>query len=123
MTIASPKPIIFISYAHADEPDKPAEGQVQWLSFVRSYLQPAVKEGIFDLWVDREITGGSDWQQVIEQKLRTCNIFILLASANSLGSAYIIDKEISIIRERQAKGDDVHFYPLLLTPTPRSLSL
>ena len=27
--------------------------------------------------------------------------------------------EIAIIRERQASGEDVHFYPLLLTPTPK----
>jgi hypothetical protein len=35
-----PRPVIFISYAHADEPDKPAESEVQWLSFVQSFLQP-----------------------------------------------------------------------------------
>jgi len=28
------KPRIFISYAHADEPERPAEGEVKWLSFV-----------------------------------------------------------------------------------------
>ena len=26
------KPIIFISYAHADEPEKPVEGEVKWLT-------------------------------------------------------------------------------------------
>jgi hypothetical protein len=41
----SRKPLIIISYAHADEPDHPAEGQVKWLSFVTSYLKPAVKAG------------------------------------------------------------------------------
>ena len=34
------KPIIFISYAHADEPEKPAEGEIKWLSFVTGYLGP-----------------------------------------------------------------------------------
>jgi hypothetical protein len=43
----SNKPVIFISSAHADEPDKPAEDEVQWLTFVRRYLQPAVKNGLF----------------------------------------------------------------------------
>jgi hypothetical protein len=43
MSDASTKPVIFISYAHADEPEKPAEGEVKWLSFVCRYLQPAVK--------------------------------------------------------------------------------
>ena len=29
-----------------------------------------------------------------------------------------MDKEIAIIRNRQAKDKNVHFYPLLMTPTP-----
>jgi TIR domain/AAA ATPase domain len=120
MPDASVKPVIFISYAHADEPEKPADGEVKWLSFVRRFLQPAVKGGIFDLWVDRHMMGGADWDPEIEKKLRACDIFILLVSAYSMASDYIIDKEIAIIRERQAKGDDVHFYPLLLTPTPKA---
>jgi TIR domain len=114
----SAKPVIFISYAHADEPEKPAEGEVQWLTFVCRYLRPAVKDGIFELWVDRYMMGGANWDPEIEQKLRDCDIFILLVSASAMASDYIIDKEIAIIRERQANGDDVHFYPLLLTPTP-----
>jgi len=92
---------------------------VQWLSFVRRFLQPAVKDGIFDLWADRHMTGGAKWEREIEDKLRACDIFILLVSASSMASDYIIDKEIAIIRERQAQGESVHFYPLLLTPTPK----
>jgi hypothetical protein len=112
------KPVIFISYSHKDEPEQENDGKVQWLSFVRTYLQPAVKHGIFDLWVDRHMLGGADWDPEIEDKLRACDIFILLVSANSMASDYIIDREIAIIRERQSNKEDVHFYPLLLTPTP-----
>jgi hypothetical protein len=39
----SAKPIIFISYAHLDEPEKPRGEEVQWLSFVMKFLRPAVK--------------------------------------------------------------------------------
>jgi hypothetical protein len=120
MPPASTKPVIFISYAHADEADKPAEGEVQWLSFVQSFLQPAVKHGVFELWVDRQMRGGADWDPEIERKLRACDIFVLLVSRFSMASDYIVDREIAIIRERQAKGEDVHFYPLLLTPTPQA---
>lgn len=117
-TSVSDKPVIFTSYSHKDEPEKPADGDVQRLSFVRTYLQPAVKHGIFDLWVDRQMPGGADWDPEIECKLRECDIFILLVSANSMASDYIVDRDI--IRERQAKGEPVHFYPLLLTPTPEA---
>jgi tetratricopeptide (TPR) repeat protein len=112
------KPVIFISYSHKDEPEHPRDGEVQWLSFVRTYLQPAVKHGIFDLWVDRNMPGSADWEVEIEEKLRACDIFILLVSAHSMASDFIIDKEIAVIRERQARGELVYFFSLLLTPTP-----
>ena len=73
-------------YSHKDEPEKPRDGEIQWLSFVRTYLQPAVKNGVFDLWVDRHMTGGADWEPEIERKLRACDIFILLVSAYSMAS-------------------------------------
>ena len=114
------KPLIVISYAHADEPERPAEGEVKWLSFVTGYLRPAIKHGAVDLWMDRLMSGGSDWEPDIEQKLRACDIFILLVSRHSLSSDYVVDKEIAIIRERQANGEAVHFYPLILTPTPKA---
>jgi len=113
------KPLIVISYAHEDEPEKPAEGEVKWLSFVTGYLRPAIKHSAVDLWLDRLMPGGADWEREIEQKLRACDIFILLVSRHSLSSDYVVDKEIAIIRERQGKGEAVHFYPLVLTPTPK----
>src|SRR5450755_896018 len=118
MSSASIKPVIFISYSHKDEPEKPRDGEIQWLSFVRTYLQPAVKNDIVVPWVDRNMPGGTGWDADIERNLRACDIFILLVSAHSMASDYIIDREIAIIEERRAKGEPVHFYPLLLTPTP-----
>ncbi|HEY1778858.1 MAG TPA: toll/interleukin-1 receptor domain-containing protein [Roseiarcus sp.] len=120
MPSASGKPLIVISYAHADEPEHPPEGEAKWLSFVTGYLKPAIKHGAIDLWLDRLMPGGADWRPEIEQKLKACDIFILLVSRHSLSSDYVIDKEIPIIRERQAKGEAVHFYPLVLTPTPKA---
>jgi hypothetical protein len=63
--------------------------------------------------------GGDNLDQEIERKLRACDIFVLLVSRHSLSSDYIVDKEIALIRERQSNGEDVYFYPLLLTPTPK----
>jgi len=96
--MSSTKPVIFISYSHKDEPEKPSDGEVQWLSFVRTYLQPAVKNGIVALWVDRNMPGGTKWDAEIERNLQTCDIFILLVSAHSMASDYIIDREIATMR-------------------------
>jgi hypothetical protein len=116
---ASAKPVIFISYSHKDEPDHPRDGEVKWRTFVTDYLQPAVKFGIVDIWVDQHLKGGDDLDPEIERKLNACDIFILLVSAHSMASNYIVDKEFAITRKRQAKGEEVHLYPLLLTPTPK----
>src|SRR5437660_11846393 len=96
----SAKPVIFISYSHQDEPEKPRGDEVQWLSFVRTYLQPAVKHGIFDLWVDQHMPGGTDWGPEIEQKLRACDIFVPLVSANAMPAAHIVAKDVPIVRLR-----------------------
>ncbi len=56
--MSSAKPIIFISYAHADEPERPRGAEIQWLSFVMKFLRPAVKSGEFLIWVDRQMRGG-----------------------------------------------------------------
>jgi tetratricopeptide (TPR) repeat protein len=115
----SAKPVIFISYSHKDEPEQPRGEEVAWLSFVRSYLQPAIKHGVFDLFVDEHMPGGAALKPEIEAKLKACDIFLLLISENSTSSDYIIDTEIEITRERQARGEDVFFYPLLIKPTPK----
>ncbi len=116
----SAKPLIFISYAHADEPEKARGEETCWLSFVMKFLRPAVKSREFALWDDREMLGGAKWNPEIERNLRACDIFVLLVSANSMASNYIIDKEMEIARERLAAGDGLHVYPLLIEATPKA---
>jgi tetratricopeptide (TPR) repeat protein len=117
--MSSAKPIILISYAHADEPEKPRGEEVQWLSFVMRFLRPAVKSGAFTMWVDRQMPGGTEWDEDIDRELRACDVFVLLVSASSMGSDYIIDKELEIARVRRAAGE-LYIYPLLIRPTPRA---
>jgi hypothetical protein len=119
MSSDSAKPIIFLSYAHLDEPEKPRGEEIQWLTFVMKFLRPAVKSGEFRIWVDRQMQGGTKWDKEIEGHLLACNILVLLVSANSIGSDYIIDKELEIARRRQTAGE-LHVYPLLIEPTPRA---
>ena len=117
----SAKPLVFISYAHLDEPDEhPAEGEIRWLSFVMDFLRPGVKGRKYEVWMDRLMPGGADWNPEIEAQIRACDIFVLLVSTHSTGSDYIVDKEIPIVRERQRNGDGVWFYPLLLDWTPKA---
>ena len=72
------------------------------------------------MWIDLLMPGSADWNPEIEAKARACDIFVLLVSANSTGSDYIVDKEIPIVRERQRNSDGVWIYPLLLDWTPKA---
>ena len=81
MSSDSAKPIIFLSYAHLDEPEKPRGEEIQWYSFVRKFLRAGERRGFFEVWVDVEMMGGDDWDEKIKEKLRSCRIFVLLVSA------------------------------------------
>jgi len=111
------KPILLISYSPLDEPEQPGEGEVRWLSFVVGRLRPAEKYGAVEMWLDRLTPGRDDWGPDSERKLRACDVFILLVSNNAMASASVVDKEIAIIEDRRMNGEEVYFYPLLLTPT------
>ena len=87
--------------------------------FVMRFLRPAVKSGAFTMWVDRQMPGGTEWDEDIDRELRACDVFVLLVSASSMGSNYIIDKELEIARARRAAGE-LYIYPLLIRPTPRA---
>jgi tetratricopeptide (TPR) repeat protein len=113
------KPVIFISYARKDEPDKPQRGEVQWRTYVQSYLAPAGLNGIVHIWVDEGIRGGDKWKKEIEAQLNTCDLFILLVSINSLASDVVVNFEIKTIQERQARGENVHIFPIVLEPFPK----
>ena len=117
----STRPLVFISYAHKDEPDPPedlAAGKIRWLSFVMDFLRPGVEGRRYEVWIDEVMPIGADWNPEIEAKLRACDIFVLLVSTRSTGSNYVRNKELPIIRARQQSDEGVHFCPLLIDWTP-----
>jgi hypothetical protein len=70
MTSQPPRPIVFISYAHLDEPEKPTDREDQWLSFVISFLRPAERRGVLEIWSDYLMPGGADWDPEIERNTK-----------------------------------------------------
>jgi hypothetical protein len=112
----STKPVIFISYSHKDEPEKPREGELAWLTFAADHLRQLVKHDVVELFFDQHLSGGVNWRPETQAKLHACDIFLLLVSPNSMSSDEVVDKEIEVIRQREAQGEPVHFYPLLIMP-------
>src|SRR6202035_3000102 len=119
MVDGTTKPVIFISYARKDEPEKPKPGEVQWRTYVQSYLAPAALNGLVHIWADEGIRGGDKWKTEIDAQLKECNLLILLVSVNSLASEVVVNFEIKTIHDRQVNGETVHIYPIVLKPFPK----
>ena len=113
------KPIIFISYAPADEPEKPVDGEVKWLSFVTGHLRAAEEIGALEIWTE-PLAPGADLGPEAQRKLRACDVFAPLISTHSLAFGAVVGRQIAIVRERQSRGEGVALYPLVLTPTPET---
>lgn len=114
-----PKPKVFISYAHGDEPEDRGRDGIQWLTYVKDHLAPLIDAADVEFWSDTDLLGSQDWETRIFAAIDACNIFILLVSPQSLGSDFIKSKEIPRILERQAingSAETPALYPILLIP-------
>ena len=99
---------IFISYAHADE---------KWKDRVIEQLSILEMEGFGEIWDDRKIEIGKDWEIEIEQALNNATVAILLISAPFLTSKFIRGKEVPCILERRKK-EGLKVFPVLIKPCP-----
>lgn len=80
---------IFISYSHKDE---------AWKDRLVTQLGVLQMQDLLEVWDDRRIGGGDDWLPAIENALNSCNVAILLISANFLTSKFIFDSASSEVR-------------------------
>ena len=60
---------------------------------------------------------GRNGKKKIEEQLGRCDLFLLLVSTNSMGSDFILDRELAPVKARRERGEPVHIYPILLEPT------
>lgn len=115
-----PKPKVFISYAHRNEPETSGPGEIKWLSYVASHLKPLENAANIESYSDLETLGSQDWRTRIFKAIDECDIFILLVSPDSLGSRFITQEEIPRLIERQQVNGSTErpaFYPILIKPT------
>jgi len=100
------KPTVFISYSHKDE---------EWKDRLVTHLGVLQQEGLLTLWDDRRIGGGEQWQQKIQAAMDSASVAILLVSANSLTSRFILSEEIPhLLSRRDTKG--LRFFPIIIKP-------
>ncbi|MGH9752331.1 MAG: TIR domain-containing protein, partial [Blastocatellia bacterium] len=100
------KPLIFISYSHKDE---------AWKDRILSHLGISQKQELFDVWDDRRIEGGEDWFEAITSAIEAGRVGILLVSANSLTSDFILKEEVPRLLEKRDSGK-LRLYPIIIKP-------
>ncbi len=75
---------IFIAYSHKDEED---------LKFLSNHLATLKRNGIIEEWSDKKITAGKEWENKIDENLKSSNIIIFLISSDFIASDYCVDIE------------------------------
>ncbi len=78
---------IFVSYSHRD---------VEWLERLKVMLAPYLHMGEteLDLWDDKRLNAGEQWDIEIQQALSRAGVAVALVSADFLASAYIMNREL-----------------------------
>ncbi len=87
---------VFISYSHKDE---------ELRDVLSKHLRILEREGIISSWHDRQITAGDEWKGVIDKRLNSAQIILLLISADFLASDYCYDIEMRRALERHENGE------------------
>jgi hypothetical protein len=100
------QPTVFISYSHKDE---------EWKDRLVTQLGVLQQQGLLDLWDDRRISAGADWQPEIEKAMGAASAAILLVSANFLTSQFILGEEVPRLLERRKK-EGLRVFPIIVKP-------
>jgi len=101
--LSQDKPKVFISYSHEDE---------DWKDLIRKYFDASE---LFDMWDDRDIELGKDWENEIDKAAIEADIAVLLISVDFLNSSFIKNKEVPMLLN---KDSNIKIIPILLSAAP-----
>jgi hypothetical protein len=76
-------------------------------------------KGLVDFWHDRDICAGDDWHRVIDERLKRCNVVLLLISPDFLASEYCMSCELDHVRARLLRNEIIAIQ-VLLRPIPQN---
>jgi hypothetical protein len=99
---------VFISYSRHDQ---------EWKQQLVKHLRVLESQGFLKVWDDTQITPGNEWCREIERALETATVALLLISANSLTSEFILQREIPVLLKRRSK-EGLRIIPIILEPCP-----
>ncbi|HEX6704976.1 MAG TPA: TIR domain-containing protein [Albitalea sp.] len=83
---------IFVSYSHLDDDLRQA---------LSRHLSVLKNEGVVEIWDDREIVPGDEWEGEIDARLDEARIVVFLVSANFLASRYCAQETARALKRRE----------------------
>jgi hypothetical protein len=98
--------LVFISYSHSDEIHK---------DNIVKHLTPLVRAQQINIFTDRGIRPGSEWELEIAKYILRSNIVLALLSADFIASDYCYEKELSNALQRHERCEAV-VIPVFLRP-------
>lgn len=96
---------LFYSYAREDE---------DYCKALDKSLTLLKRFRIIKSWSDREIRPGSQWDGVIDERIRSAQIILFLISSDFFNSEYIWNTEMEIAFTRYGAGERVTIIPVLV---------
>jgi len=85
----------FISYAHEDEAMK---------NDLDKHLISLKRSDKIDVWQDRMLMAGTEWDSTIKKELEEADMILLLISVDFISSQYIWDKELKTALQKHENG-------------------
>lgn len=95
---------LFISYSHEDETLK---------NQLDKHLIMLKRSGKIEVWNDRQLVAGEEWDSGIKNEMMLADIILLLISADFNNSEYIWKEELAHAMERHEKGS-ARVVPIIL---------
>src|SRR5260221_459846 len=89
---------ISILFCYADE-DEPL------LKKLQMQLKPLQRKGLINIWHDRDISAGTEWERAISEQLNTAQIILLLISPDFIASDYCYSTEMKRAIERHKRKE------------------
>jgi WD40 repeat protein len=87
---------IFFCYAREDE---------ALLNKLKAHLRPLQRQSLIDVWYDRDISAGTEWEQEISKHLDAAKIILLLVSPDFMNSDYCSSIEMKRAVERHERKE------------------
>ena len=88
----------FISYSSKD---------IDYIDTLDAALSPQVRLKKLQLWYDRAIDAGSDWEKEIFQQLKEANIVLCLVSQDFINSDFCYLREFQAVLKQHHKGEKI----------------